>query len=314
MRRLLALLVALAGGLWPGDGWRPAEHPARLERRISALTRPLRVLAVAAEVPGRLRDAGPMPGCAVEEGAAIALDPAWAEAELALARAQLAQLAAEADHRAREAARLAALRRDGQVAEAERDAAAHAAAQAALARAVAEAAVARAELHLARHRVALPAGWMVLRRWREAGSVLAAGEPILELGDTATVIADLQLAPEELPALATAAVEAGGRRWAPRAWRVRPVADPHTRRLPVELELPGEVGSGREVQLRLDVPDPLGAVLVPAAATFSDRDGRFVRTRDGRRLPLTVLRAADDALAVLPTPELLAGELALPAP
>lgn len=314
MRLRHALLAALASVLAAGEVWRPAEHPAMLERCISALTRPSRILAVASEVPGRLCDSGPPPGSAIAPGVALALDPAWAEAELRLARAQLAQAEAEAAYRAREAERAASLHRAGRLAEAERDAAVHAAERAALARAAAEAALARTELQLARHRIELPAGWVVVRRWREAGSVVAPGEPILELADVAAVLADLQLSPEELAALPGASVEAGGQRWAPIGWRVRPLADPQTRRLPVELELPGAVGSGREVQVRLALPDPLGAVLVPAAAVLADRDGRFVRTRDGRRLPLTVLRALDGALAVLPTPELLAAELTIPAP
>ena len=66
-----------------------------------------------------------------------------------------------------------------------------------------------------------------------------------------------------------------------------------------------------EVQQHL-LPDPAGAVTVPADFIRAELDGRLVRTRDGRNLRVTVLRAAEGGLALLPTPELLAAELVRP--
>lgn len=309
--RLLCCLCCLSLLATADEAWRPAEHPAPLIRPVAGLTRPLRVVAIAAETSGRIRDPGPVMGAMVADGASLVLDDAMARAERATAEAALASAEAEAAFRAREAARVERLFGEARISEGERDAAAHAAQAAALARDVARAQLARADEHLARHRIALPAGWQVLRRLREAGAVVQPGEPVLEVGDLSAVVATLHLGEDEIAALPRAVATVGGAAQAIRAVRVADLADAQSRKRVVEIELPRAAGGGREVLVALPLPDPNGAVAVPSTLIRADLDGRFVSTSDGRSLRVTILRTAGEGLvAVLPTPDLLAATLA----
>lgn len=309
----LCCCLLLAVATWGAETWRPADHPAEVIRGVSALTRPLRVVAVAAEVGGRIRDPGPELGVRIPPAAALILDDALARADRAVDAAALAGALAERDHRAREAGRAERLFAEGRISEGERDAAAHAARSAALAFATAEAQLARADAVLARHRVELPVGWQVLRRHREAGAVVQPGEAVLEIGDLSAVVATLHLGEDELAALPAATVTIGNRQVAIRAVRTAEVADAQSRKRQVDIELDGAAGGGREAAIVLRLPDPAGALAVPAAFIRADLDGRFVRTADGRSLRVTVLRAVgDDLRAVLPSDDLRAATLVGP--
>jgi hypothetical protein len=258
-------------------------------------------------------DPGPPVGAEIPAGALLRLDPALAEADRAVAAAQAARAAAEAAYRGREADRLARLAAEGRIGEAEHAAATHAATAARLAAASADAELARAEALLARRSVALPAGWRVLRRLREAGAVVQPGEAVLEAGDPAAVSVLLHLGEDEIAALPEAVATVGGRTWPIAAVRVPEQADALSRKRPVELELPGAAGGGREAVVLLSLPDPLGALAVPARLLRGGPDGSQARTADGRILRVTVLREAGPGLlAVLPTPELAAAELVAP--
>lgn len=307
---LLAAALALAGEA--PESWRPAEHPAQVLRPVAGLTRPARVVAFAAEVAGRVADPGPAMGATIAPGAALALDDGLARADRAVAAAAVDQAAAESAYRAREAQRIEGLFAENRISAGERDAAAHAAAAAALALATARAQLARSDQTLARHRVALPAGWQVLRRLREAGAVVQPGEAVLEAGDLATVTVLLHLDEDEAAGLATAQARVRGALHPVLAVRSAGQADALSRKRPVEVELPGAAGGGNEALFALLLPDPAGAVTVPADFIRAELDGRLVRTRDGRNLRVTVLRAAEGGLALLPTPELLAAELVRP--
>jgi hypothetical protein len=307
---LACCCLLLATALPAGEAWRAAEHPAPLLRPVAGLTRPLHVVAIAAETAGRIRDPGPAMGTMVADGVALVLDDALAHTERATAAAALASAEAEAAFRAREAARVERLFGEARISEGERDAAAHAAQAAALARDGARSQLARADEQLARYRIALPAGWQVLRRLREAGAVVQPGEPVLEVGDLSAVVATLHLGEDEIAALPRAVATVAGAAQAIRAVRVADLADAQSRKRAVEIELPGAAGGGREVLVALPLPDPNGAVAVPTALIRADLDGRFVRTSDGRSLRVTILRTVGDGLvAVLPTPDLLAATL-----
>lgn len=305
----LLCLVLLAVAACAGEAWRPAEHPATVLRPLAGLTRARAVVACAPEVGGRLTDPGPPLGTTIPPGAQVVLDDALARAELAVAAAAVAQAGAEAAFRAREARRIEELFAQQRVSEGERDAAAHAAAAAALALDAARAQEARAGIVLARHHVTLPVGWQVLRRLRETGAVLQPGEAVLEAGDLAGVVVVLHLGEDEIAALPAATASVGGTSLPIVAVRAAQSADPATRKRPVEVELPGAAGGGREALFVLRLPDPAGALLVPEALLRAEPDGRFARTADGRRLRVTVLRAGEGGVAVLPTPELAAAAL-----
>lgn len=292
--------------------WRPADHPAQVLRPVAGLTRPKRIVPIAAEVSGRVVDPGPELGQPIPANAFLVLDDRLVRADHAVASASVDQAKAESAFRAREAQRIEGLFAEGRISTGERDAAAHAAAGAALALATAQAQLARSGELLARHRVALPTGWQVLRRLREAGAVVQPGEAVLEAGDLSTITALLHLDEGEVASLGSAVASVRGVVHPVLAVRPTAQADPLSRKRPVEIELPGAAGGGSEVLLTLRLPDPAGALTVPEAFIRAELDGRFVRCADGRNLRVTVLRAADGGLALLPTPELLAAELVRP--
>lgn len=308
---LLALAALIIAADLPST-WRPADHPAQVLRPVAGLTRPKRVVAMAAEIAGRVVDSGPELGQSIPANAFLTLDDSLARADLAVATASVEQAKAESAFRAREAQRIESLFAEGRISSGERDAAAHAAAAASLALATAQAQLARSDAMVARHRVALPAGWQVLRRLRETGAVVQPGEAVLEAGDLSTVTALLHLDEGEVASLGSAVASVRGVVHPVLATRATGLADPLSRKRPVEIELPGAAGGGNEVLLALRLPDPAGALTVPEAFIRAELDGRFVRCTDGRNLRVTVLRAADGGLALLPTPDLLAAELVRP--
>ncbi len=311
-RTVCCLLIAV----WAlaSEAWRPADHPAAILRPIAALTRPVHIVAVAAEVAGRVRDPGPAMGSLIGDAMGVQLDDSLAQAERVIAAVTLTQAEAEANFRRREGERIANLFGQGRISEGERDAATHAAEAADLARARAAAELARRQRLVDLHRVDLPAGWQVLRRHREAGSVVQPGEPILEVGDPTAVVATVHLDEAEIAALAQATATVGGSIFPIQAVRSSALADAQSRKRPVEIELPGAAGGGREVLVTLRLPDPSGALAIPTALIRADLDGRFVRTDDGRSLRVTILRSTgDDLVAVLPDPALLSAALVPPA-
>jgi len=297
-RWLCCVLLAVCGTT--AEGWRPGDHPAEVIRPVAGLTRPVRMVAIAAEVSGRISDPGPAVGSVIASSAVV-LDDRLAQLDRATNAAAVAQADADSAYRERESQRIVRLFVDGRVSEGERDAAAHAARTAALALDRAKAELARSDELLARHRIALPEGWRVLRRLREVGAVVQPGEPVLEIGDLSAVVATLHLSEDEITVLANAQVLFGGLPVAVRAIRTTEYADAQSRKRPVDIELPGSVGGGREVLVMLRLPDPSGALIVPAALVRADLDGRFVQASDGRSLAVTILRTLPDGmLAVLP--------------
>ncbi|MFW5751096.1 MAG: efflux RND transporter periplasmic adaptor subunit [Planctomycetota bacterium] len=231
------LLLCLVLGPLPAAAepqtWAPHDHPATVQRTLTAFTRPWRSMVLAAEVSARVV------AVAADRGEAVPADEALVQLEgdrarLALREAEarhqqavagvtvaeqaVAQAERTRDHQRQEAERLDALYDEGGLPERERDAARFArdAAELALARARAEharsraasalaaAAVDRAEDHLARHRIAGPGGWVVSERHVHPGSLATAGMPLLELVDLSRLHLPVSLTPAELAALRTA--------------------------------------------------------------------------------------------------------------
>ncbi len=304
--------LLLATTLTAAEGWRPAEHPADVVRPVGGLTRPVRIVAIAAEVAGRITDPGPAVAANTSDGR-LQLEDRLARLDRDSAGAAVAQAQADSTYRTREAERIERLAGDGRVSDGERDAARYAAEAARLALLRSQADLARSDELLARHRVDLPAGWRVLRRMHEAGAVVQPGQAVLEIGDLSTVVVTLHLAEDEIAALPAAQVVVAGQPVAVRAVRIADQADALSRKRPVEVELDGAAGGGREALVMLRLPDPAKALAVPATLIRADLDGRFVHTSDGRSLRVTVLRQTSDGmLAVLPDEALAGATLVAP--
>jgi hypothetical protein len=183
-----------------------------------------------------------------------------------------------------------------------------------------------------RHVLRAPAGWTVIERLTEPGTLLTPGMPVLRLADLTTLEVMIRLAPEEI--LAVRALDglplrfvAEGTEATATVQRVDPRFDPQSRKREVVLEIPAsaapEASGGLEVQFTLAVPDPTGAQLIPVDWIVERFEQRWVNVQGGRQLPIIVLRqqgnhvlVSGDAFpegTVLVPPTPVADELTAPA-
>ena len=232
--------------------------------------------------------------------------------------------AAEADLRERTAARTKTLADQGKLSVEEADTAATTAElarlaserakvtelQASTAALQARLDLARAEDHLTRHRVPAPGGWLVAQRLVEPGTMVVAGTPLLRVVDTSTLVVEVHLTSDELAALRTQVMPSvrfprhGDRRAAVTLARIDPEFDPLTRKHRVELDLAGDAApeplGGLEVSLSFPLPDPSGALLIPASYVRTVGERPRVRTTGDTEVVVTIIRQVGEAVAVLP--------------
>lgn len=336
----LGAVAALALGLRPApvevDAAPVARGPIRVTVEGTGRTRVRDLYVVAAPVPGHLERVARREGDPVRAGETVAwvaaarptpLDPRTraelrarldaaraAEAEAAAAAARGRATAEQAERDAARARQLAAggslSRADAEGAELARAARAEEARMAASAvrRAAGEAEAARAALAGAEarsgERVALraPASGVVLRVHRESEGPIAAGTPILDVGDPGQLEAAIELLTTQAvrvrPGAAVELVRWGGDvPLSGRLERVDPAAFTKLSALGVEEQrihavvLPAgagwaPLGDGFSVEGRITVSERAGALLVPAAALFRDgeRWAVFVVERGRARL------------------------------
>jgi len=297
---------------------------------IVAAEVPGRITAVALDVGQRVS--------AEQAGAIVTIDDVQATiardqaqsalvaAEQAAASATLAQQVAESEAalRARTAARTKNLADQGKLSAEEADTTLTAAdlarlsaerakvsvAQAGTAVAQAKLELARANDLLARHHIPAPAGWLVAQRQVEPGTMVAAGTPLLRVVDTTTLVVEVHLTSDELvavraqPILSVRFTRHAGRLAPITLARIDPEFDPLTRKHRIELDLAGDAApeplGGLEVALSFPVPDPSGALLIPATFVSTAGERQRVRTVDGADVVVTVIRQVGDMVAVLP--------------
>ncbi|OQX09401.1 MAG: hypothetical protein BWK76_22230 [Desulfobulbaceae bacterium A2] len=141
-----------------------------------------------------------------------------------------------------------------------------------------------------RHQVPAPAGWLVLERLVEPGAWVSPGQSLARVGDFSALVVPLTVTEAEKEALTAREDIAllfpdANRQGTGRLERISPDFDPASRKTRVEVqlspttmaELPQRRG-GLRVQLHLQLADPSGAVLLPAAAV-SERHEEFWLTR-----------------------------------
>jgi RND family efflux transporter MFP subunit len=162
-----------------------------------------------------------------------------------------------------------------------------------------------------------PPGWKVVTRYIEPGEWLTKGEKVAELGRYDVLLVPFALSSEEyralkeqgetlkltltdlnMPVAATVA-------------RVSPGFDPQTRKINVDLEITRgafEFRGGLRAELVLDLPDPGGAVLVPASALVKAYEDFFLMTPDGERVRVVVLGSSDDGKRRVTSPDVRPGD------
>ena len=342
-----AFRLSLASGLWLAAGlavavgiaWLAWPRPLKVETDVvdrgpvartlvdEGRTRIHDVFVVAAPVGGDLRRITLHAGDPVDRGQVVATlgpaDPslldartvAAAQAAVSAARAGLASAEADADLARRDQARIASLATQGFASRAALDAA-DAGLRAARARIAARQAELRGALVLASSPAAgvlretpvrSPASGQVLRILQESRGLVAAGTPLLEVGNPAEmeVVADFlsQDATQVRPGAAASLEGWGGE--APisaRVTRVEPYARTRISALGVEeqrvsvilrLTNPASappLGHGFRVDARITLSEVADALRVPADALVRQGDSWAVYRVDGGRARLTPVR------------------------
>jgi HlyD family secretion protein len=342
-----AFRLSLASGLWLAAGlavavgiaWLAWPRPLKVETDVvdrgpvartlvdEGRTRIHDVFVVAAPVGGDLRRITLHAGDPVDRGQVVATlgpaDPslldartvAAAQAAVSAARAGLASAEADADLARRDQARIASLATQGYASRAALDAA-DAGLRAARARIAARQAELRGALVLAGSPAAgalretpvrSPASGQVLRILQESRGVVAAGTPLLEVGNPAEmeVVADFlsQDATQVRPGAAASLEGWGGEAPIPaRVTRVEPYARTRISALGVEEQRVSVIlrltdpatapplGHGFRVDARITLSEVADALRVPADAVVRQGDSWAVYRVDGGRARLTPVR------------------------
>ena len=342
-----AFRLSLASGLWLAAGlavavgiaWLAWPRPLKVETDVvdrgpvartlvdEGRTRIHDVFVVAAPVGGDLRRISLHAGDPVDRGQVVATlgpaDPslldartvAAAQAAVSAARAGLASAEADADLARRDQARIASLATQGYASRAALDAA-DAGLRAARARIAARQAELRGAQVLAGSPAAgalretpvrSPASGQVLRILQESRGLVAAGTPLLEVGNPAEmeVVADFlsQDATQVRPGAAASLEGWGGEAPIPaRVTRVEPYARTRISALGVEEQRVSVIlrltdptsapplGHGFRVDARITLSEVADALRVPADALVRQGDSWAVYRVDGGRARLTPVR------------------------
>lgn len=336
--KMLMMLMTLPSCLLysseEADTWQPHAHPASVERRLTAFTRPVAQMELASEVAGRIIAIPVTAGARIDDDTAVVqLDSSLAEAEYASAsaslqeaQAQVEQVRAEqvlaerelqwwqqellrvqtlvADDRApaREADELR-YRRDSARLRVEAMNPRLQAAEAAQERAQANRA--QAAWRRDQHTLHAPSGWLVAERRLEEGSIASPGQAVLVLVDVRQLELPLALSAEELQALSNTdeiRVDIAGSHHPATLQRIDPRFDPSSRKRSVWLRLDAsdlpQAGGGMEAVIRLQLVESNGNVRIPQRFVHQDRDQWLVFDESGTRHSIQPLRQAAEWLIV----------------
>ncbi len=174
-----------------------------------------------------------------------------------------------------------------------------------------------------RFTVEAPPGWLVVTRQVEPGKWVTAGAVLGRVGDFSTLLVPLALSPAEYHALQKAprplilTVPATGAKLKARVERVSPAFDPTTRKINLDLAVSdglAEMRGGVRVELTLSMPDPAGAVLLPARAVTERYQEHWLRPEKGPEMRVVLLGPGPDGLVRVGAPGLKPGMRFLLAP
>ena len=157
-----------------------------------------------------------------------------------------------------------------------------------------------------RHYIKIPQGWSVIQRDVETGEWVSVGKNLGKAGDFRTLLVPFALSPEEYRTLKTIKqpIELflpgeGQKTISLKASvaRISPAFDPETRKINVELavtQMLSENRGGLRVELILEMPDPSGAVLIPAVAVAERYEEFWLTRANGEKIRVLFLGDGPD--------------------
>lgn len=279
-------------------------QPAFRRSTLTGFTRARRSMTLVSEESGRVEevvaDVGDTLG---EDGLFAVLDTTFIELDLAGNRADQQRLKSDYEYYRKEMERYRRLVKSKNAAQSTLDSNVRAH-QAALQQLRAKQVEERVLMErMERFSLQGPQGWQVITRYIEPGEWVTKGEKVAELGQYDVLLVPYALTSSEYSLLKNMnesielrltdldmTVQA-------RVARVSPGFDKQTRKIPVDLEIvKGDFTfrGGLRTELVLDLPDPNGAVMVPASALVKAYEEYFLITPQGDRVGVIYLGGTRD--------------------
>ncbi|MBI9078837.1 MAG: efflux RND transporter periplasmic adaptor subunit [Pseudodesulfovibrio sp.] len=270
---------------------------------LTGFTRARNAMTLVTEESGRVHkvvaDVGDTLG---EHGLFAELDTTFIELDLAGNRADQQRLKSDLNYNKKEMERYEALVRDQNAAQSTLDnnIRAH---QAALQQLRAKQIEERVLMErMKRFSLLGPAGWKIVTRYIEPGEWVTKGEKVAELGRYDVLLVPYALTSAEYRALKDQGETVDlkltdlNRIIKARVIHVSPGFDPQTRKINVDLEIAEgdfEFRGGIRTELKLGLPDPGGAVIVPESALVKAYEEYFLMTPDDNRVRVVLMGGAD---------------------
>ena len=232
------------------------------------------------------------------DGVFASLDSTMAELDLEQIIIKKKQLASRIAYLEKEVQRFRTLFEKQSAAEAKLDSLRQELEQAGLALRALENEEKKIQEQISRHTITAPAGWQVISRHAEPGEWVVAATPLAEVGDFSSLIVPFAVSQKEYTWIKNNAQNLS--LWLPerntsvkaKIYHFSPGFDPQTRKLNLELIITSELSEKRggiRAELKTDLPDPSGALLVPTSAVSRRYDASWLTRANGKKVPVIVL-------------------------
>ncbi len=171
-----------------------------------------------------------------------------------------------------------------------------------------------------RHTIRVPSGWSVTERVVEPGEWVSAGTHLGKAGDFRKLLLPFSLSPEEYSTLRRLKGAAKlrfpdegkeGITLKADVERISPAFDPQTRKINVDLTVGkglSDMRGGLRAELDLEIPDPSGAVLVPAEAVSERYEDSWLTRENGEQVRVVLLGNGMQNTARVRSPEVKPGQ------
>ncbi len=161
-----------------------------------------------------------------------------------------------------------------------------------------------------RHRPTAPTGWQVAQRYVDEGELVAAGTPLMDVGDYRQLLIPLSVTAAELSAiLRQSQAQLDGQEVTYHLHTVSPAFDEKTRKIATELMIDhfdGEHRGGLPFELTVRMPD--AGLMVPLAAISNRYNHPKVMRRDqSQAIEISILNHQGDWVRIAPTEQLQPG-------